>query len=191
MKKFVWIPTLLVILMTSCTQSSEDKANRIIEEYVKTCLHQPDTYEFIESKIDSAFTPYADPAFHEDIKYLMQYTADLTSIENEIDNEKRATSSAEKSPKMEELTEKEKTIHEKGAVTIQRIQTLLANEPEFIGYQVVHHYRAVTKSGSIFTGKEFLVLDKDLSKILFAYDMDSDAYKLVKEMIRQLKEGEK
>ena len=187
MKKFAFITTMIALGMTSCVQSPEDKANKLIEAYIKSSLKNPETYEFVETKIDSAFTPYCDPAFHEDLTYLIRYTADLTNLENEIINEQ--ASADKNSAKIDELSEQTKLIQEKGSKTIEKIRTALASKPTFIGYKTVHQYRAKNTSGEVFNGEQLLIIDKDFTKIELAYDMDSDAYRLVKEMITKLKEG--
>ena len=63
--KDVFFLALVALGFTSCVKSPEDKANVLIEEHVKSCLFKPDTYENVSTHIDSAFTPYCDPAFHE------------------------------------------------------------------------------------------------------------------------------
>ena len=63
MKK-VLLGALLVTLFVSCSKSPEEKANAMIEDDVKKVLYHPETYDPVETQVDSAFTPFDDSAFY-------------------------------------------------------------------------------------------------------------------------------
>ena len=75
MKKVVFV--ILAILITACSQSPEQKANALIQEKVKNSLYHPETYEAVETIIDSAFAPKDDPAFYEKTLKIYHYAKDL------------------------------------------------------------------------------------------------------------------
>lgn len=62
MKKFFYL-ALVAIVVVACGQSQEQKAESLIKEELKKSLYKPETYKPIETKVDSAFAPYDDPAF--------------------------------------------------------------------------------------------------------------------------------
>ena len=52
MKKLL---VLLALIMTSCTPSNEEKAEKLIKETLKGYLYHPDSYEPLSTKVDSMF----------------------------------------------------------------------------------------------------------------------------------------
>lgn len=62
MKKFFYFAFSTLVLV-ACSQSQEQKAEVLIKESLKKSLYKPETYKPVETKVDSAFAPYDDPAF--------------------------------------------------------------------------------------------------------------------------------
>ncbi len=81
---------MLVVLFVSCSKSPEDKASALIEENIKKVLYHPETYDPAETQVDSAFTPFDDPAFYEKTVQLCKLGM---SIEEYDSNMKSAKSS--------------------------------------------------------------------------------------------------
>lgn len=63
MKK-VSVLALLLVLLVSCS-SNEDKANRLIKKEMKKTLFIADSYEPVETQLDSAFAPFDNPELFE------------------------------------------------------------------------------------------------------------------------------
>ena len=61
----ILLGALLITLFVSCGKSPEEKANALIEDDIKKVLYHPETYDPAETQVDSAFTPFDDPAFYE------------------------------------------------------------------------------------------------------------------------------
>ena len=64
MKKVMLFVAALMTLV-ACSQSPEDKAKVLIKESMKKTLYHAETYDPVETVVDSAFTPFDDPAFYE------------------------------------------------------------------------------------------------------------------------------
>ena len=60
MKKVLYL-ILVLIVLAACSQSPEQKAEVLIKDSLKKSLYKPDTYKPVDTKVDSAFTPYDDP----------------------------------------------------------------------------------------------------------------------------------
>ena len=45
----------VALIMTSCTLSNEEKAEKLVKETLKDYLYHPDSYEPISTKVDSMF----------------------------------------------------------------------------------------------------------------------------------------
>ena len=52
MKKFLVLSALVI---TSCTLSNEEKAEKLVKETLKDYLYHPDSYEPISTRVDSMF----------------------------------------------------------------------------------------------------------------------------------------
>lgn len=83
----IWLGAVLVVLFASCGKSLEEKANALIKENMTKVLYYPESYDPVETRIDSAFTPFDDPVFFE--KTLQLYKLNM-SIDEYDRNMKRA-----------------------------------------------------------------------------------------------------
>lgn len=89
MKKYLLF-LVASIVFAACSQSPEQKAQKLVEECVKKSLYHPESYENVETEIDSAFAPKDDPAVYEKAVKLYKLAKDGQEYE---DNMKRAKSS--------------------------------------------------------------------------------------------------
>ncbi|WP_315578846.1 hypothetical protein [Hoylesella oralis] len=69
MKKYL---AFAMLLLVSCNFTNEDKARSLIKESMKKTLLIADSYEAVETKLDSAFTPYDSSEFFENVVALAQ-----------------------------------------------------------------------------------------------------------------------
>ena len=65
--KNCWYLALFAVIVVACGQSQEQKAETLIKENLKKSLYKPESYKPVETKVDSAFAPYDDPAFFEEL----------------------------------------------------------------------------------------------------------------------------
>ena len=56
---------LAVISILSCSQSPQNEVNALIQKNVEKTLSHPESYEALQTVVDSAFAPFDDPAFFE------------------------------------------------------------------------------------------------------------------------------
>lgn len=80
MKKFFYLAVVAVIIV-SCSQSQEQKAETLIKESLKKSLYKPETYNPIETTVDSAFAPYDDPEFFAELAKLGKINLDYEDME--------------------------------------------------------------------------------------------------------------
>ena len=79
-----------IAFFASCSKSLEDKAEVLIKKELMKSLYKPDTYNPIETSIDSAFSPRDNPALFDKLQELMSIAKDIES--NQFD-QKQAKSS--------------------------------------------------------------------------------------------------
>ena len=200
MKKFLLL-SLSLVLVLACGQSPQKKADALIKESLLKTLIFPDSYEAVETVLDSAFTPYQDPSFISTVLEICNKGPEVADLEDKM---KRAKSSLAiwNNPYMgaygrkaysEAKNEYEKAKASYDAI-VSRVQKMseglrvqIEKEPEFIGFQARHRYRAKNNAGNTLIDDSFFLLDKDLSKVVAQWNEDEMG--MYKEFLRQVSEA--
>lgn len=198
--KRVLLGGLLVMLVVSCGKSPEDKAKALIEEEIKKVLYHSETYDPVETLVDSAFTPFDDPEF-------FNKTIQLCRLEMSIDECDRNMKSAKSSMSIfselyqsafvrneyqEAKNEYDENAHKKKSAEIQvkkladELKSILSKEKQFIGFKARHRFRANNNVGQTIFGEMMYLFDKNMNQIVASYDMDSEEYKAVQIIYRQM-----
>lgn len=68
----------------------------------------------------------------------------------------------------------------------KELKELKNQKEEFIGFKAVHSYRANNNAGQTIGGSALFIISKDLNNILAAYDMDSEEYKAVDYLYKEM-----
>ena len=84
----ILLGALLITLFVSCGKSPEEKANALIEDDIKKVLYHPETYDPAETQVDSAFTPFDDPAFYEKTVQLCKLGMSIDECDRKMKNAK-------------------------------------------------------------------------------------------------------
>lgn len=191
--KRVLLGAMLVTLFVSCGKSPEEKANALIEKEVKKALYHPETYDPVETRIDSAFTPFDDPAFYEKTVQLYKLGMSVDEYESKM---KRAKSSMsiwtgpylsafgrneyqEAKGEYNENAKNKKDAEKKLEKLIEELKIIMDEERQFIGFKARHRYRANNNVGKTVFGEMEFLFDKDMNRIIAVYDMDNYEYKAV------------
>lgn len=163
MKKVFYLFT--IILFCACSEQKEkdsnnepslqERAEALAAEYTKSTLYVPDSYDPVETKIDSAFTSAIN-----DIEI---YAAASKILEYESEHIYSILSSP---------TERES---KKLQSYVELIKTRAAEKGnEFCGWQIYHRCRAKNKVGEPGFITALYITDKDLSEVTIAYDLSDD-----------------
>ena len=199
MKKIFYF-ALLAIVMVACGQSQEQKAEYLIKESLKKSLYKPETYKPVETKLDSAFAPYDDPAFFEELAELGKMNSEYEELESKAKHAKSSMAiwsgpymSAygrneyqEAKSDYEEANAKLEKLKTKGRKQFEKIANMLQVSNKFIGYKAVHNYRADNNAGNTLIGNTIFFIDKNFEEI--TYSMEVDEYNQVQEAISSFKE---
>ena len=81
----------VALVMTSCTLSNEEKAEKLVKETLKDYLYHPDSYEPISTKVDSMFIDITT------IEPIMKISEDIKDLMSKINRCKMKVESAESS----------------------------------------------------------------------------------------------
>lgn len=198
--KRVLLGTLLITLFVSCGKSPEEKANALIEEDIKKVLYHPETYDPADTQVDSAFTPFDAPSFYEKTVQLCKLGMSVVECDRKMKNAKSSMTiwsgpyqSAfgrneyqEAKDEYDENARNKKTLEAKVEILAGELKTMLDKEQQFIGFKARHRYRANNNAGQTIFGEMKYLFDKSLSKIVASYDMDSEEYKTVQVLYKQM-----
>lgn len=184
MKKLISFLPVLLILFVSCSHSPEKKAEALIKEAVLKTLYLPDTYQAVETVLDSAFSPYQEPKFIASVLDLYETALPLEDLEREISHAQSSMSIwdqpyassfarneyQEAKKKYEEAVKQQTEISEKVKAGYKELATMAEVDPEFIGYVARHRFRANNNEGATLLADYYFFLDKSLTEIVAAWD---------------------
>lgn len=181
MKKFF---VLFAVLMTSCTLSNEEKAEKLIEDTLKDYLFHPDSYEPISTRVDSMFIDVTT------IEPIIEVSTEIKDLMSKIHRCEREIESAESSMDIwapqgyyssqfsrgeysrakREKEEAKSNLEKYTKKLFEHITSLKENvakyhKGEFTGWVVSHRFRSLNGAGTItipgdmifFCNKEFTV----------------------------------
>lgn len=144
---------LVMVYMVTYSQSPDDKVKTLIRKSIEKSLVHPESYEALETVVDSAFAPFDDPSF-------FNKTLEICKMNlNELDDSRIA-----------EIQN-----------GIQMLCDMMGTEYRFIGYKVTHRY-SFNDDGGDYIGENVYILDGDMNTILAEYDTGSPDYIMVQTM---------
>ncbi len=199
MKNYFYL-AFFTFALVACSQSQEQKAEALIKESLKKSLYKPDTYLPVETKVDSAFAPYDDPAFFEELAELGKMNSEYEVLEEKA---KRAKSSMaiwigpyqtaygrneyqEAKEEYDEANAQIDMLKTKGEKQYQKLLSMLQGERKFIGYKALHNYRADNNAGNTLIGNTIFFIDENFTEV--QYSMEAEEYEKIQNAISQFKE---
>lgn len=200
MKKLLLL-TVSVALLASCGKSPEEKVQALIEDAVKKSLYIPESYDPVETKIDSAFAPHATQEYIEGTIEMCKAYREMKECESEVKSAKStlniysdsyaraymANEYRDHKAEYEAALSKKSKTEERLKGIIEDLRKMEEQKPTFIGYSAVHRYRANTNGGQTAFGTIQFFLDKDMSKIVASFDLDSYEFKEMQETLEEMK----
>lgn len=199
MKKLILLFAFGAVVI-SCNNSPESKANALIKEELKKSLYKPDTYQPVETVVDSAFAPQDDPTLYEKLTRLEDLGREIESLESTMKRKKSAMAiwsgpyqSAydrneynEAKEEYDEANGKLEKLRKKVQPLAVEIVELMNQKSKFIGFKATHNYRADNNAGNTLIGNSVYIIDPKFEKILFS--MEKEGYDAYQEALKQLKE---
>lgn len=189
---------LFVFLLLCSCQSREEKVTELIKQEMFKTLYDFESYEPIETKIDSAFTSIYTDSIIKSYAYIAR--AFLDDVEENLDKIKddRNTmeiwsdsySSLGRSKYNEALKnygerlDKTKRYMEVVNNYMDSIKIISSNfKPEFYGWKASHKFRCKNKGGNFDLGNYIYVFDKKMNSIIYKEDIDDDSNNKIRNII--------
>lgn len=182
------------------SKSPEQKVNALVKEYLEKTLYHPDTYAPTNTELDSAFTPYDNPVFYEKTLKLAKLGVLIEECNDDASSAKRGmaiwsgpyqssfdrVNYKEDKAKYDEAIQKKKKALAECEELGKELKKLKNQKEEFIGFKAVLSYRANNNAGQTIGGSALFIISKNLNSILAAYDMDSEEYKAVDYLYKEM-----
>lgn len=179
MKKLL---VILALIMTSCTLSNEEKAEKLIKETLKEYLYHPDSYESLSTRVDSMFIDVTtiEPIMEisDEIKDLMskinRCEREIESAESSMDiwapsgyssqfsRGEYARAKKEKEDAQSNLDKYTKKLS--GQLVSLKENVAKYHKGEFTGWAVSHRFRSLNGAGSMtIPGEMIFFCDKEFT----------------------------
>ena len=199
MKKIIFITLSAIFVLSGC-KSKEDKALEVIKNQMFQTLYDFESYQPIETKIDSAFLSiYTDSAIIRHgyiINELLEKVNKAFDEINEYKNSMEIWSDSyscygikkfyEAEEKYGEKIEEAKLYSKMINAESDTIKLLAQNiTPDFYGWKVAHKFRCKTKGGNSEIGNYIYYFDKKIKNIIYQEDIDNEDLIRAKEFIKE------
>lgn len=198
MKKYCYLFIVAAILLTAC-KSKDDKAQEIIKAELFKTLDDYNSYEPIETKVDSLFTSlYDDPdisnwgaMFGVMLRNTEEYSEQLKEAESDMEIWK-GSSSLFGLNKYTDAHREYNRIKEEGQGVLEILSDLsdsiknkkgTLNLNEFRGWKVNHKFRSKNKDGNFVISDHFYILDMEMKNIIEEYDAQDNENQKLKVLI--------
>lgn len=171
MKTFVSISIFLLsaILFFSCSTSPQEKAEAAIKEYLSKNLNDAKSYESVEfGKLDSVFTSCEDlqdykdtMALHKEAEVFIPQSKE--KIKSLIDENKALSSTFEFKESISKMKAIIREMEIRDSMAVAYLENIKHNfKPEFVGFDLVHKYRAKNAMGALILKTDTFKFDKNL-----------------------------
>lgn len=195
MKKILLLA--VAICLAGCA-SKEKKALKLIDKEMFSTLYDYDSYQPVETKIDSAFTSiYMDSTIRVHATKIIAIQSLLEESKKNIDEalstaqmwqdsysaygrQKFLTAKEETSKCIKEMEASLQLWRESNDTIAMNIKTF---KPEFQGWQATHKFRCKSKGGNSLLSTHIYVFDPQMKRIIYSYDTEDENLKKAHDII--------
>lgn len=163
MKKYLFALTALVLV--SCNQTPEQKAEDLIKPEICQNLFKPDTYELVDIKVDSAFAPLDSREFYDMMDSLLNCFAAIHDLAKNAANNNGDIDMPLYNKMRKDLLQ-----------GMHAFDDSMKAEKRFIGYKVYHKYHTENIENELRFYKDYFYVDKDIENIIFKLNFSSHEY---------------
>lgn len=201
-KLFLYLISALVIC--GCGKNIEEQAQEAVKNELHKTLYYFDSYEPLETKVDSAFnTPENNPDVNEFMRSVWEQMDQVKEFAAELEDAERTIASLSDARKLggsfaydynEAVKDKvyvETKIKDNLKVVYENAlkfsKFISQADSSFIGWRVMHTYRAKTRGGDPSIGREVYIFSKDFKKVLL--NLKYDEYISLVDQIQRMNES--
>ena len=189
MTKKLFLCLISALVICGCGKNIEEQAQEAVKNELHKNLYYFDSYEPLETKVDSAFnTPENNPDVNEFMRSVWEQMDQVKEFAAELENAERTIASLSDARKLggsfaydynEAVKDKvyvETKIKDNLKVVYENAlkfsKFISQADSSFIGWRVMHTYRAKTRGGDPSIGREVYIFSKDFKKVLLNLKYD-------------------
>lgn len=183
----------LILLFVSCSKSNQEKAEDLIKKELNKVIVNFDSYEPIETKVDSAFAPihtvetckYLEGVYDK-MTLLLELAKEVEVAKDMMDSYAGSFYSSKYYNKYKKEYESKNllldSLTSKFEEEVNKISNNQSEGPVFNGYMATHQYRYTTKDGKKTIGRGFFLFNKEIDKVEYYIDLEDEKIKQVLEL---------
>lgn len=172
-------------------QTKEERATSLVQQSLPEELFVRTSYENIEMKLDSAFSPFDSPEYFDKLVEINKLGFKAVAMHKVMDNLEKLISLYESKSSLARhiskqtylktrdryraLTDSINLMGEQINILRESVAQSSEERAEFIGFKAIHTYKVVDRDGQILRRKQYLLYDKDISKIIASYNLNDEA----------------
>lgn len=204
MTKKLFLCLISALVLCGCGKNIEEQAQEAVKNELHKTLYYFDSYEPLETKVDSAFnTPENNPDVNEFMRSVWEQMDQVKEFAAELENAERTIASLSDARKLggsfaydynEAVKDKvyvETKIKDNLKVVYENAlkfsKFISQADSSFIGWRVMHTYRAKTRGGDPSIGREVYIFSKDFKKVLL--NLKYDEYISLVDQIQRMNES--
>lgn len=204
MIKKLFLCLISALVLCGCRKNIEEQAQEAVKNELHKTLYYFDSYEPLETKVDSAFnTPENNPDVNEFMRSVWEQMDQVKEFATELENAERTIASLSDARKLggsfaydynEAVKDKvyvETKIKDNLKVVYENAlkfsKFISQADSSFIGWRVMHTYRAKTRGGDPSIGREVYIFSKDFKKVLL--NLKYDEYISLVDQIQRMNES--
>jgi len=204
MIKKLFLCLISALVLCGCGKNIEEQAQEAVKNELHKTLYYFDSYEPLETKVDSAFnTPENNPDVNEFMRSVWEQMDQVKEFAAELENAERTIASLSDARKLggsfaydynEAVKDKvyvETKIKDNLKVVYENAlkfsKFISQADSSFIGWRVMHTYRAKTRGGDPSIGREVYIFSKDFKKVLL--NLKYDEYISLVDQIQRMNES--
>lgn len=203
MKKYS-IYLIAAAVMVGCGPSLTEKAEKLAKSEVCSLLYNPDSYEPIQTMIDSVYVSiYTDRIALQTIDDYTKIISDIEDVQQEYDSAKREYNSAKSSAAIwsdsysafareefrqaqDKIKEAQKEMDDYSSQLKELEERLQAKKDvvkqrasdikkgEFLGWGIIHRFRCANGFGIKSISDMLIISDKNIDYVIYHFSLDED-----------------
>jgi len=194
MKKLVIALFAVCAIFSSCQKTPEDKANDLIKENITKMLTYPDSYESVETTVDSLFNPMYSVDFKQKAQRAMELSDRIEDNKTNIDHGLLTmnlhsgpySNSVYDRTKYKEGKEEYETAKKYNEKAVPELEALkkemkaqLEKDDEFLGFAIEHKFRCKNEAGNTLMNDFLLIVDKDMKEVIYGINLKGLEFRVV------------
>lgn len=174
----------IVMMLSSCGKSDEEKLNDMIAEATKSSLYIPESYDPVSTQCDTLGRDIINPTNIKKTAKIISLVRKAQEVQIQMGSDADSVvvgegnmgSYSDYSRKVQRREEKRNQLKAQANELFAELLEDYNRNRGFYGYIVEHKFRAKNNRGNVMFGDVIYILNKDKTEIVAAYDTTDDDF---------------